>query len=111
MNINELMKQAQRMQKKFQDAQEEIAKMEVNGNSGGGLVKYTMTADGRAKKIKIDPNLFSDGSSIEEQIEIVEDLIIAAINSAKDTAESETQKKMQDLTGGMGLPPGFKMPF
>jgi len=105
MNINELMKQAQRMQKKFQDAQEEIGKVEVTGNAGGGMVKYTMTADGRAKKIKIDPTL------IQEDLEMVEDLIIAAINSAKDTAEAEMQKKMQELTGGMGLPPGFKMPF
>jgi DNA-binding YbaB/EbfC family protein len=99
------MKQAQKMQENLQKAQEEIANMEVIGQSGAGLVKVTMTGRHDVKKLEIDPSLLSDDK------EMLEDLIAAAINDANRRVESATQEKMSGLAGGMGLPPGMKLPF
>lgn len=104
-NMNELMKQAQAMQEKMQKMQEEVAKQEVTGESGEGLVKVTMNGRHDVRHVNIDASLLS------EDKEILEDLITAAINDAVRKVESSSQEQMQKLTGGMKMPPGFKMPF
>ncbi len=100
-----LMKKAQEMQDKMQKAQEELAKMEVVGESGAGLVKVTMTGSHSVRRIAIDDSLFSDDK------EMVEDLVAAAVNDAVRRVEEQNKEKMGALTGGMQMPPGFKMPF
>ena len=101
-----MMKQAQQMQKKMKELQDGLANLEVEGSSGGGLVKITVNGKGEVKKIKIDPSLMKP-----EESEILEDLIVAAINEAKKKAEEATAEEMKKLTGGLNLPPGFKLPF
>ncbi|MFO7581535.1 YbaB/EbfC family nucleoid-associated protein [Guyparkeria sp.] len=103
--IGNLMKQAQAMQENMQRMQEEVAKMEVEGQSGGGLVKVTMTGKHEARRVEIDPSV------LEDDKEMLEDLIAAAINDASRRIEQEQQEKMSGMTAGMNLPPGFKMPF
>ncbi|MGM0515982.1 MAG: YbaB/EbfC family nucleoid-associated protein [Pseudomonadota bacterium] len=103
--MGNLMKQAQAMQENMQRMQEEVAKMEVEGQSGGGLVKVTLTGKHEARRVEIDPSL------LEDDKEMLEDLIAAAINDAARRIEQEQQEKMAGVTGGMNLPPGFKMPF
>ncbi|MDH5434833.1 MAG: YbaB/EbfC family nucleoid-associated protein [Gammaproteobacteria bacterium] len=100
-----LMKQAQEMQEKMQKAQEDIANMEVVGQTGSGMVKVTMTGRHDVKKVEISDEV------LQEDKEILEDLIAAAVNDAVRKVEDETQSKMGSLTGGIQLPPGFKMPF
>ncbi|HZJ81277.1 MAG TPA: YbaB/EbfC family nucleoid-associated protein [Guyparkeria sp.] len=100
-----MMKQAQAMQENMQRMQEEIAKMEVEGESGGGLVKVIMTGKHEARRVTIDPSL------LEDDKDMLEDLIAAAINDATRRIEQEQQEKMSGMTAGMKLPPGFKMPF
>ena len=102
--IGNLMKQAQEMQKNMQKAQEELAAMTVNGESGGGMVKVIMTGKHDITKVEIDPSIMDDK-------EMLEDLIAAAVNDAVRSVEKQTQEKMAGMTAGMGLPPGFKMPF
>jgi len=104
-NLGDMMKQAKEMQDKMQKMQEEIANMEITGESGAGMIKVTMTGRYDVKKIHIDPSLMS------EDKEILEDLIAAAVNDAVKRVEQNTQDQMADLTGGMQMPPGFKMPF
>ncbi|MBU2965971.1 YbaB/EbfC family nucleoid-associated protein [Amphritea sp. 2_MG-2023] len=103
--MGNLMKQAQKMQADMQKAQEEIAKAEVNGESGAGLVKIVMNGRHDVRSVAIDDSL------MEEDKEILEDLIAAAINDAVRKVESTTQEQMAKVTGGMGMPPGFNMPF
>ena len=103
--LGNIMKQAQKMQENLQKAQEEIANMEIIGQSGAGLVKVTMTGRHDVKKLEIDPTLLSDDK------EMLEDLIAAAINDANRRVESATQEKMSGLAGGLGLPTGMKLPF
>lgn len=103
-DMGNLMKQAQQMQAKMQQAQEEIANAEVTGESGAGLIKITMNGRHDVKQVNIDDSLMS------EDKEILEDLIAAAVNDAVRKIESSSQEKMSGLTGGM-MPPGFKMPF
>ena len=105
-NIGNMMKQAQQLQKKMADAQEKLKSIEVEGTSGGGLVKVTSNAKGDIKKIIIDDSLFKP-----EEKEITEDLIVAAINDAKQKGEVASQEEMKSITGGIPLPPGMKMPF
>ena len=100
-----LMKQAQEMQEKMQQAQEEVANLEVSGQSGAGLVKVTMTGRHDVKRIEINDELLSDDK------EILEDLIAAAVNDAVRKVEEESKDKMSGVTAGIPLPPGFKMPF
>lgn len=100
-----IMKQAQQMQEQMQKAQEEVANIEVTGESGAGMVKVTMTGRHDVKRVEIDPSLLGDDK------DMLEDLMAAAINDANRRVESATQEKMSELTSGMGLPDGFKMPF
>jgi nucleoid-associated protein EbfC len=103
--VGNIMKQAQQMQENMQKAQEEIAKLEVIGESGAGLVKITMTGKHDVKNVAIDPTLFG------EDKDMLEDLIAAAINDANRRVENMTQEKMSGLTAGMNLPDGMKLPF
>ena len=100
------MKQAQQLQKKMAEAQDKLNEIEVEGSSGGGLVKVTATAKGNFKRISIDDSLIKS-----DEKEILEDLIIAAINDAKQKGENAAQEEMKSLTGGLPLPPGMKLPF
>ena len=99
------MKQAQAMQDKMQKAQQELANLEVTGESGAGLVKVTMTGNHNVRRVSIDDSLMQDDK------EMVEDLVAAAINDAVRRVEEANKAKMAAVTGGMQLPPGFKMPF
>jgi len=103
--LGNLMKQAQEMQGKMQEAQEDLANEEVTGEAGGGLVKIVMNGKHQAKRINIDYD------SIGEDKEMLEDLIAAAINDAASKIQSLTSERMSGLAGGMGLPPGMKLPF
>ena len=105
-NLGNMMKQAQELQKKMAEAQNKLNEIEVEGTSGGGLVKVIATAKGSFKTMSIDESLIR----IEEK-EILEDLIIAAINDAKQKGENAAQEQMKSLTGGLPLPPGMKLPF
>lgn len=106
MNINQIMKQAQAMQKKMEEAQENLGKIEITGSSGGGMVKITLNGKGEAKKVALDKSVVK-----AEEADILEDLIVAAINDAKAKTEAETANEMSKVTGGLNLPPGFKLPF
>lgn len=101
-----MMKQAKELQGKMQGLQTEIAALEATGKSGGGLVTVTVDGKGGLKSIKIDPTLVKP-----EEVEILEDLIVAAANDARGKAEALAAEKMQALTAGLGLPAGFKLPF
>tara|TARA_X000000950_G_scaffold250193_1_gene310652 strand:+ start:34 stop:357 length:324 start_codon:yes stop_codon:yes gene_type:complete len=105
-NIGNMMKQAQQLQKKMAEAQDKLNEIEVEGSSGGGLVKVTATAKGNFKRITIEDSLMKG-----DEKEILEDLIIAAINDAKQKGENAAQEEMKSLTGGLPLPPGMKLPF
>lgn len=102
--MGNMMKQAQKMQENLQKAQEEIANMEVTGQAGGGMVSVVMTGRHEVRRVTIDESVYDDR-------EMVEDLVAAAFNDAAQKLERETQERMSSLTQGMGLPPGFKMPF
>ena len=104
-NMGNMMKQAQMMQERLQKAQNEIARMEVTGESGAGLVKVTMTGAHEVRRVEIDDTVFSDDK------DICEDLIAAAFNDANRRVEEQSKEKMASVTGGMQLPPGFKLPF
>jgi nucleoid-associated protein EbfC len=106
MNIAQIMKQAQAMQKKMADMQEELAKKTFEGTSGGGAVKITITGKGELKEIKIDPAMANP-----DDIEILEDLIIAAFNDAKKKSDAESEDSYGGMMGNMGMPAGFKFPF
>lgn len=99
-----LMKQAQQMQEKMAKAQEELALLEVEGQSGAGLVKITMTCKHDVKRVNIDPSVMDDR-------EMLEDLVAAALNDANRRAEDLMQEKMGAFTAGLQLPPGMKLPF
>ena len=105
-NIGNMMKQAQELQKKMTEAQEKLNAIEVEGVSGGGMIKVISTAKGEIKRIMIDDSLMS-----KEEKEITEDLIVAAVNDAKQKGEAASQEEMKSVTGGIPLPPGMKMPF
>ena len=105
-NLGNMMKQAQQLQKKMAEAQDKLNDIEVEGTSGGGLVKVISTAKGTFKRISIDESLLKN-----DEKEILEDLVIAAINDAKQKGEIAAQEEMKSLTGGLSLPPGMKLPF
>lgn len=102
--MGNLMKQAQKMQEDMQKAQAEIADMEVNGESGGGMVKITMTGRHDVKRVEIDESVMDDK-------EMLEDLLAAAVNDAVRQVESQSKERMSGLTDGMNLPGGMKLPF
>ena len=103
--IGGLMKQAQQMQENMKKMQEQLGQVEVEGQSGAGLVKVTITCRNDVKRIAIDPSLLADDK------DMLEDLIVAAMNDALRKAEQTAAEKMGSVTAGLPLPPGFKMPF
>jgi len=100
-----MMKQAMALQANMKKAQEEIAAMEVTGESGGGMVKVTMNGKHEVKRVQIEPQVVS------EDREMLEDLIAAAINDAVNKVDQQTQARMSNVMSGVALPPGFKLPF
>ena len=105
-NFDEIMKMAQEAQAKLMSAQENLDKIEVEGRAGGGLVKVRATAKGRIIAVDIDESLLQPSEK-----QMVEDLVAAALNDARMKADEAAQGAMKDVTGGLQLPPGFKMPF
>lgn len=103
--LGNLMKQAQQMQAEMQKAQAELASMEVTGESGGGMVRVTMTGRHDVRRVHIDDTLMG------EDKEMLEDLIAAAVNDAVHRIETQSQERMSKLTSGLNLPPGVKLPF
>jgi DNA-binding YbaB/EbfC family protein len=103
--LGPLMKQAQQMQENMKNMQEQLAAVEVEGQSGAGMVKVVMTCRYDVKRVKIDDSLFNDDK------DMLEDLFAAAVNDAVRRVEATTQEKMSGVTAGMGLPPGMKLPF
>ena len=104
-NINQLMKQAQDFQKKMEEIQGKLAEVESEGLSGGGLVKATVNGKGALRSLKLDPSVVS-----KEDVEMLEDLIIAAVNDAKSKSEAHMNEEMAKVTGGLNLG-GLKLPF
>jgi DNA-binding YbaB/EbfC family protein len=105
-NLGNLMKQAQQMQARMEEMQAKLAAAEITGQSGGGMVSVTLTGKGAAKSVKIDPSLIDP-----QDPEVLEDLIVAAINDARAKLDIFTQEKMAEVTGGLQLPGGLKLPF
>jgi DNA-binding YbaB/EbfC family protein len=101
-----MMKQARELQTRMEQLQQEVAAMEIVGTAGGGLVTVTMTGKSEMKGLHIDPSLIKP-----EESEILEDLIVAAVNDARTKAEAALAERMRNLTGGLQLPPGMKLPF
>lgn len=105
-NLGNLMKQAQQMQSKMAEMQAKLSELEVTGASGGGMLKVTLNGKYELKAIKIDPALVTP-----DDVEVLEDLIVAAFNDAKVKAEAAMQEEMAKVTGGLNLPAGMKLPF
>lgn len=105
-NMGDLMKKAQEMQKKMDEAQKKLAEIEVEGQAAGGMVKATLNGKGELKGIKIDKSMVDP-----EDVEVLEDLILAAVNDGKVKAEEKAAEEMKSITGGVGLPGGMKLPF
>ena len=105
-NINQMMKQAQQLQEKMAEMQERMNHVEMEGASGGGMVKVKVNGKGEMKGITIDPALVDP-----KEVEVLEDLIIAAFNDAKAKVEAHTAAEMGKITGGLNLPGGMKLPF
>jgi DNA-binding YbaB/EbfC family protein len=103
--LGNIMKQAQKMQADLQKVQEKMAQEEVTGESGGGLVKVVMNGKHEVRRVSIDDSLMGDDK------EMLEDLVAAALNDASHRVSEKTQASMADVTSGMGLPPGMKLPF
>ena len=104
-DFSDLVSQAKKMQEKMKETQEALNKIEVEGISGGGAVKIIMNGEGDLKKISLDDKL------LKETKEIIEDLVVAAHNDAKSKMKKKTSEEISKITGGINLPPGFKMPF
>lgn len=105
-NLAQMMKQAQDIQQKMADMQQEMLEIEVTGKSGGGMCQVTLNGKGEAKNVLLDPALVKP-----EDAEVLEDLIVAAMNDAKSKADEMMREKMQEITGGLPLPPGMQLPF
>ena len=105
-NLGQMMKTAQAMQEKMADMQAGLETVEITGSSGAGMVQVTLTGKGVMKAVKIDPSL-----ATPDDIEVLEDLLVAAHNDAKSKVEAHVQEKMSELTGGLQLPPGMSLPF
>ncbi|WP_110685316.1 YbaB/EbfC family nucleoid-associated protein [Salinicola aestuarinus] len=103
--MGNLMKQAQEMQEKMQKVQEEIAEMEVDGEAGAGMIKVTMNGRHDLTRVTIDPSV------MEEDKELLEDLLAAAVNDASRKIETQSKSRMEEASSGLNLPPGMKMPF
>ena len=105
-NLGNLLKQAQEMQGRMAEMQEKLQSREVEGSAGAGMVRVTLSGKGELRRVKIDPTLFKP-----EEAEVVEDLLLAAHADAKAKVEAMLAEEMGKLTGGLPLPPGFKLPF
>ena len=105
-NLAGLMKQAQQMQSKMQDMQDQLAKLEIAGEAGAGLVRVTLNGKGEMRRLHIDPKVVDPADT-----EMLQDLIVAAHRAAKDKVEAAAAEEMQKLTGGLNLPAGMKLPF
>ena len=105
-NIQQMMRQAQEMQSKMAEMQTRLAEIEVEGSSGAGMVAVTLTGKGDLKRVKIDPKIVDP-----PDVEMIEDLVVAALADAKGKVEAAVQAQTADLMGGLKLPPGFKLPF
>jgi DNA-binding YbaB/EbfC family protein len=105
-NLGNMLKEAQKLQARMGEMQQKMAEMEIEGGAGAGLVAVTLNGKGEMRRIKIDPSLL-----VPDDVEILEDLVVAAVNDAKTKIEQQMQGEMQKLTGGMSLPPGLKLPF
>ncbi len=103
-NLGQMLKKAGELQAKMAELQEQMAAVEITGTSGGGMVRVTLSGKGEARKVTIDP-------AIADDTDVMEDLIVAAFNDAKTKAEALMAEKMGELTGGMALPPGLRLPF
>jgi len=105
-NIGQMLKQAQEMQDRMAEMQERLAAVEVSGAAGGGFVQVTLTGKGEVKRIRIDKSLVQP-----DELEVLEDLLMAAFNDARSHLDTHVAEEMQKLTGGLKLPPGIKLPF
>ena len=106
MNLGKMMKQAQEMQTRMQEMQDQLASLEITGASGGGMVVATLNGKGEMRKLDIDPSLVSP-----DEKEVLEDLVTAAVNDARAKVDAMVQEKTQEMMGGLQLPPGMKLPF
>ena len=104
-DFTDLITQAKKMQEKMKETQEVLKKIEIEGISGGNAIRVILNGDGELKKISLDENL------LKEPKEIIEDLIVAAHNDAKSKLKKKTSEEISKVTGGVSLPPGFKLPF
>jgi hypothetical protein len=105
-NLGQMMKQAQQMQAKMAEMEAALDQIEMTGAAGGGMVQVTLTGKGEVRRIKIDKSLVDPA-----EVEVLEDLILAAFNDAKQRVDSHVAEEMGKLTGGLKLPPGMKLPF
>jgi DNA-binding YbaB/EbfC family protein len=105
-NLGNMLKEAQKLQTRMAEMQQQLAETEVTGMAGGGMVTVTLNGKHEMRKIKIDPSLADPN-----EMEILEDLIVAACNDAKAKIDAHLQEEMGKLTGGLPMPPGFKLPF
>jgi DNA-binding YbaB/EbfC family protein len=105
-NLGQMLKQAQAMQARMAELQSQLEQVEMTGSAGGGMVSVTVNGKGEARQVKIDPSLVDP-----EETEVLEDLIVAAFNDAKAKVEAHVAEEMSKLTGGLKMPPGFKLPF
>lgn len=105
-NLGNILKQAQNIQARMGEVQEELRAMEVEGQAGGGMVKAVLNGKGEMRSLSLDPAIVD-----KEDVGVLEDLIVAAVNDARGKAEAVSQQKMAELTAGLPLPPGMKLPF
>ena len=105
-NMSQMLKQAQQMQERMQEMQQQMEEQEVMGTAGGGMVSATCNGKGALRRLDVDPSLVDPNEK-----EVLEDLVVAAVNDARSKAEERMQEETQKLMGGLELPPGFKMPF
>jgi DNA-binding YbaB/EbfC family protein len=105
-NLGQMMKQAQEMQAKMAEMQERLADIEVPGQAGAGMISVVLNGKGELRSLKIDPKLVDPG-----EVEVLEDLVVAAFNDAKGKVEAAVQEETSKLMGGLKLPPGMKLPF
>ena len=105
-NLGQMMKQVQDMQTRMSEMQDKLVELEISGSSGAGLVQVTLNGKGDLRRLKIDPSVV-----VAAEADMLEDLIIAAVKDAKTKVDAEVQSQMNHVTGGLNLPPGFKLPF
>lgn len=105
-NLGQMMKQAQQLQSRMAELQDQLASAEISGSAGGGLVTVTLSGKGEARRISVDPSLI-----VADEADVLEDLLVAAFNDAKAKVEAHMAERMAEITGGLKLPPGLQLPF